>query len=151
MLDSIQHCQLSQGLNIYAWVLMTNHFHTICNCQEGKGLGAIWRYMKSYTAMKLIDAIINNPKESRRESLLHTFEEAGQKGSSNVQFKFWEHENHPVFLETTEAYDNCLQYTHWNPVTAGFVAEPWHWLQSSATDYFTDRKGRLELVILDGL
>ena len=36
VLDSIQHCQLSHGLNIHALVLMTNHFHTICSCREGK-------------------------------------------------------------------------------------------------------------------
>ena len=100
--------------------------------------------------MKLIDAIINNPKESRRDSLLHTFEEAGKKSSSNVQLKFWEHENHPVLLETTEVYDNYLHSTHCNLVTAGFVAEPWHWLQSSATDYFTDKNGLLNIVVLDG-
>jgi len=28
-----------------------------------------------------------------------------------------------------------------NPVTAGFVAEPWHWIYSSARDYHTDKKG----------
>ena len=150
LLDSIKYCQQSQGLIIHAWVLMTNHLHTICSCREGKELGAIWRNMKSFTAMKLIDAIINNPKESRREGLLHTFEQAGQKSSSNIRFKFWEHENHPVLLETTTMYNQRLNYTHYNPVTAGFVAEPWHWLQRSATDYFTDKKGLLDIVVLEG-
>lgn len=150
LLDSIKHCQLSQGLVIHAWVLMTNHLHTICSCKEGKELSAIWRNIKSYTAMKLIDAVINNSKESRRESLLHTFEEAGRKSSSNHKFKFWEHENHPILLETTAMYNQRLNYTHYNPVTAGFVAEPWHWLYSSAIDYFTNQKGLLDIVFLDG-
>ena len=66
--------------------------------------------MKSFTAMKLIDAIINNPKEN----------------SSNKRFKFWDHENHPVLLETTDADNNYLYYTHENTVTAGFVAGLWY-------------------------
>jgi putative transposase len=150
LLDSIRYCQLNQGLVIHAWVLMTNHFHTICSCKEGKELGSIWRNSKSFTAMKLIDAIINNPIESRKEQLLHTFEEAARKSSSNTRFKFWEHENHPVLLESTEMYNERLNYLHWNPVKAGFVAEPWHWLFSSALNYFTDQKGLLDIVVLDG-
>ena len=87
LLDSIRHCQLNQGLTIHAWVLMTNHLHTICSCKEGKELSQIWRNIKSYTAMKLIDSIITNPTESRKEHLLHTFEVAGKKSSSNFRFK----------------------------------------------------------------
>lgn len=150
LLDSIRHCQASQGLVIHAWVLMTNHLHTICSCKEGKDLGQIWRNIKSFTAMKIIDAIINNPKESRKEYLLNTFEKEGKKSSSNFRFKFWEHENHPVLLDTTEKYNQRLHYLHQNPVSAGFVTEPWHWLYSSAADYFTDGKRLLEIVVLDG-
>ena len=81
LLDSIKHCQQSQGLIVHAWVLMTNHLHTICSCRQDKELGAIWRNMKSFPAMKLIDAMINNLKESRRQGLLHTFEKAGQNAA----------------------------------------------------------------------
>jgi len=150
LLDSIRHCQQNQGLKIHAWVLMTNHLHTICSCKEGYDLGLIWRNIKSFTAMKLIDAIINNSKESRKEYLLHTFAAEGKKSSSNFKHKFWEHENHPVLLNSTEMYNQRLNYLHWNPVTAGFVAEPWHWIYSSATDYFSEKKGPLDLIILDG-
>ncbi len=47
-------------------------------------------------------------------------------------------------------YNQRLNYTHWNPVTAGFVAEPWHWIFRSATDYFTGKNGLLDIIILDG-
>jgi len=100
--------------------------------------------------MKLIDVVINNTKESRKEHLLHTFEEAGKRSSSNFRFKFWEHENHPVLLNNTAIYNEKINYLHWNPVTAGFVSEPWHWIYSSATDYFTDKKGLLDIIMLEG-
>ena len=47
-------------------------------------------------------------------------------------------------------YNQRLNYLHWNPVTAGFVEEPWHWLYSSAADYLIEKKGLLEILILDG-
>jgi putative transposase len=148
LLDSIRFCQRNQGLVVHAWVLMTNHLHLICSNPK-HNLAQTLRNMKSFTAMKLIDAIINNPQESRRESLLHTFETEGKRSSSNVKFKFWEHENHPVLLDTATAYNQRLNYLHFNPVKAGFVTEPWHWKYSSAVDYYGGAGGLLELAILD--
>lgn len=43
--------------------------------------------------MKLIDAIIKNPKKSRKEHLLQCFETEGKKSSSNLRYKFGDHEN----------------------------------------------------------
>jgi hypothetical protein len=31
-----------------------------------------------------------------------------------------------------------------------FVSEGWHWIYSSAVDYFTDQKGLLDIILLDG-
>jgi putative transposase len=148
LLDSIRHCQRSQGLVVHAWVLMTNHLHMICSGRENKDLALVLRNIKSFTAMKLIDAIINNTSESRRENMLQVFEMEGKKSSSNFRFKFWEHENHPVLLNTETMYLQRLNYLHYNPVTAGFVTEPWHWKYSSAIDYYTKEKGLLDLVLL---
>ena len=75
---------------------MTNHLHTIYSCKEVQDFGLIWRNIKSFTAMKLLDAIINNSKESRKDYLLHTFATEGKKSSSDFKHKFWGHENHPV-------------------------------------------------------
>ena len=100
--------------------------------------------------MKSINAIINNTKESRKEQLLRIFEDAGKKSSSNFRYQFWQHENHPVLLESTAMYNQRLNYLHWNPVAMGFVNEPWHWILSSAVDYFTEGKGLLDIIILDG-
>lgn len=65
--------------------------------------------------MKLIDAIINNLKEKRKEYLLHTFVNEGNKSTCNFKRKNWEHENNPVLLGSTEMYNMRLNYLHWNP------------------------------------
>jgi hypothetical protein len=48
-------------------------------------------------------------------------------------------------------YNQKLDYIHNNPVTAGFVTEPWHWFYSSASDYYTSKQGLLKLQLLEGL
>jgi putative transposase len=149
VLDSIRFCQQNQGLAVHAWVLMTNHLHMICSFQGKQEPALVLKNMKSFTAVKLIDAIVNNPKESRREYMLGLFESEGRKSSSNFRFKVWQHENHPVLLDKDSIFTQKLNYLHWNPVTAGFVTEPWFWKYSSAIDYLTEDKGLLNLVMLE--
>jgi putative transposase len=128
---------------------MTNHLHLICSFHGKQEPALVLKNMKSFTAMKLIDAVIKNPKESRREYLLNLFEAEGKKSSRNFRFKFWEHENHPIILDSDIVFNQKINYLHWNPVTAGFVTEPWHWKFSSAVDYMTKEKGLLDLVMLE--
>ena len=69
LLDSFRFCQKKQGLQIHAWVLMPNHFHMICSFINNANPGMVIKNIKSFTAMTLIDAIINNPQESRKKCL----------------------------------------------------------------------------------
>lgn len=100
--------------------------------------------------MKIIDAIINNPQESRREWMLDLFEKNGKLKKSNFRFQFWQHENHPILLNAKAMYHQRIDYLHENPERAGFVKEPQEWKHSSAIDYYIQNgKGLLELVRLD--
>jgi putative transposase len=71
VLERIRFCQQNQGLAIHAWVLITNHLHLICSFPGKQEPALVLKNRKSYTAMKLIDAIIKKPKESRREYVLN--------------------------------------------------------------------------------
>jgi len=89
--------------------------HTICSFNAKQEPGMVLKNMKSFTPIKLIDAIINNPKESRREYMLNLFEAEGKKGSSNQRFKFWSRKqsdgkNHPVLLDSDLLYKQKLNY-----------------------------------------
>ena len=59
LLDSFRYCQRNQGLQIYSWVVMTNHFHMICSFVHDNDPGMVIKNIKSFTAMKIIDAVIN--------------------------------------------------------------------------------------------
>jgi putative transposase len=149
LLDSFRFCQKNQGLQIHAWVLMPNHFHMICSFVNGYDPGMVLKNIKSFTAIKMIDAIIKNPQESRKEFMLDVFEKNGKTNKSNYRFQFWQHENHPILLDTNEMFEQRLTYLHENPVRSGFVLLPENWLYSSAADYYTsNQKGLLDLVLL---
>ena len=115
---------------------MTNHFHLVYSCINGNEPGTVLKNIKSFTALKIIDAIIKNPKESRKDWMLSIFEENGRTKKTNYHYQFWQHENHPVLLEDHSMLEQRITYVHENPVCAGFVALPEQWLYSSAVDYY---------------
>lgn len=85
-LDSIRHCQKYQGLQVHAWVLMPNHLHMIYSVAAGKDPALVLKNIKSFTALKIIDAIINNPQESRKGWMLDLFEKNGKATKNNFRF-----------------------------------------------------------------
>lgn len=150
LLNSFRFCQKNQGLQLHAWVLMPNHFHLICSFINNADPGLVLKNIKSFTAMKIIDAVINNPEESRKDWMLDQFEKNGKKMKGNFRFQFWQHENHPILLDTKKKFNDRMNYLHENPERAGFVRQPEDWKHSSAIDYQTENgKGLLELVRLD--
>jgi len=147
LVDSIKHCQNNQGLQVNAWVIMTNHIHMIVSCSGDNDIAMVIKNIKSFTALKIIDAIINNNNESRKDWLIPIFEKYGSINKSNQKYQFWITENHPILLDPyTNMYNERLKYLHENPVRAGFVASPQEWLYSSAIDYYTEKgKGLIEI------
>ncbi len=146
LMDSFRFCQEKQGLQIYGWVLMTNHVHLICSTSDKSGIAMVIKNIKSFTAMKLINAIVNNTKESRKGWMLDIFEKNGLQNKSNQRFQFWQHENHPILLDNDDLrFSQRLQYLHENPVRAGFVDLPQEWKYGSAIDFYTTNKGLLNL------
>src|ERR1700722_16049637 len=59
IVDSLKHCQKEKGLEIYAWVLMSNHLHMIASAANEKEntLSDILRDFKKFTSKKIIENI----------------------------------------------------------------------------------------------
>ena len=55
--------------------------------------------------------------------------------------------NHPEAIYTQNFFDTKLNYIHQNPVRAGIVSSPEHYIYSSATNY-PDNIGLLEMDFL---
>lgn len=144
MLESLRYCIENKGLQLHAWVIMTNHVHLILSSDSEK-IEHLVRDIKKFTSKQMIKAIQENPKESRREWMLNLFAYAGQSNNNNKNFQFWKQDYHPVELNTNEKLSQRLQYLHENPVRSGLVWEAWHYKYSSAIDYYTNEKGLLPI------
>ncbi len=148
LLNSLQYCQKEKGLHIHSWVLMTNHVHFILSAKEGFKLSDILRDFKKHTSSKLIEAINQNPYESRKEWMLSIFKKAGKDNVRNTVYQFWRQDNHPKELTTNDMMDQKLDYIHKNPVKEGIVDEVEAYKYSSARDY-GGIKGLLEIKFLN--
>lgn len=67
--------------------------------------------------------------------------------NANDKFKVWTGDNHPEEIHSEPFLRTKLGYTHENPVRAGLVKEPSHYLYSSASNYETG-KGLIDIDFL---
>ena len=143
VLDSWKHCQKEKDLEIYGWVIMTNHIHMIVGTR-GRPLDKIIGEMKSYTSRMLRKALQNNPRESRKKWIIEMMKNAGIQNGNNKDWQLWQQHNHPLQIFSEAMFHQKLQYIHDNPVVAGFVEFEEDYLYSSARD-FHGKKGLIEL------
>jgi putative transposase len=146
-LESVRYCQREKDLEVYAWCIMTNHVHLIIG-SRGKPLPDIVRDLKSYTSRRLRLSISDNLDESRRDWLIPLLKESSRKPIGVGSFQLWQRHNHPIELSDNFLMDENLEYIHQNPVKAGFVEDPAHWLYSSARDY-EGGQGLLDIFLIE--
>ncbi len=147
VVESLRYCQNEKGLDLHAWVIMSNHIHLIASAKEGFNLSDILRDHKKFTSKKIIEEI-DHPEESRKNWILWLLKSHGQKNPNNKNFQLWQQDNRPIELDTNKMIDQRLEYLHNNPVKAGFVNSPEEYPYSSAIDY-TEEKGLLDIVFID--
>jgi REP element-mobilizing transposase RayT len=145
VVESLQYCQQEKGLTIFAWCLMPSHLHLIARAEIE--ISAIMRDFKKFTSKK-ITKTIQEMNESRKEWLLDKFEFAGRWNPKIENFKFWQDGFHPILIYSEAFARQKLDYVHQNPVSAGLVFEPFYYRYSSATDYYTNEKGLLDITYL---
>ena len=132
-------------VNIYAYVIMTNHIHLLVNC-ENEDLSDIIRDFKKFTSKKIIETI-QNETESRRRWMLNLFSFEASKHSRNTNFQFWIQDNHPEQVYSNKFIKQKIQYIHNNPVRAGIVKNPEEYLYSSACNY-AELESKIDVIIV---
>lgn len=110
LLESLRYCQKEKGLEIFAWVVMTNHCHFIIRARN-ENLSDIIRDFKKFTAKNIYKAIETNPQESRKNWLLQIL-------SYEDKIWFWEEGYHGEEVYSQEFFDSKVSYIHQNPVRA---------------------------------
>lgn len=130
IIDSLRYCINKKGLDVYGFVIMSNHVHIIARSRTGN-LSDTVRDFKKYTANSIL-ALVKTEPESRREWILHRFEwNAGQHQRNSV-YQVWMHGSHAEEITTQPFFQQKLDYIHMNPVVAGWVEREEDYLYSSA-------------------
>lgn len=147
IIESLQFCQKEKGLEIYAYCIMSNHLHMICKAVAEISLPEIMRDFKKFTSKQIIKTIELEP-DSRRDRTLEYFKNACDHLQRNQKYKVWQDGYHAEILYSRKFLLQKLNYIHNNPVKAGIVSTPEHYLFSSARIY-AGLEGELEVVIID--
>lgn len=138
LIDSLKFCQQKKGLQIYSWVIMTNHIHLIIGTNKDN-LSDILRDFKKYTSKQIFNAITKNPSESRKRWLQWLLKKEDQ-------ILFWQEGYHGEEITSLPFYETKERYIHLNPVRAGIVQKEEEYLYSSCSARYGIDKGLLELV-----
>ncbi len=147
LLESLKFCQLNKGMEIFARCIMTNHMHLVFRGSGENKPEDLLGDFKRFTSRKIVQAIIDNPKESRKEWLIQQFTKAAAQSSNVKHHQFWRHDNKPIELWSNKVITEKINYIHKNPVEEGLVFIPEDYVYSSARDY-SGEKGLLDNVIV---
>ena len=147
-IDSLKYCTQNKELLLFSYVIISNHVHLIVRTDSEAGLSAIIRDLKTFTSKKIIKSIIEDPGESRSEWMLRLFKYYAKYNSNNSKYQFWIQKNHPIELVSPKWINQKLDYIHLNPVEAGIVELPEHYLYSSARNY-VGQEGLIDVEIMD--
>ena len=144
IIDSLQYCKKEKDLLLHAYCKMPNHLHLIMSTPNNH-LSDVIGDFKKFTSAKIVKAIEENVKESRRNWMLWIFKKAGENNERNNSYQFWQQDNQPIECSTEEILQTRMNYLHENPVRAGFVWKAEDYRYSSAFDYYTAGKGLVEI------
>ncbi|WP_255491096.1 transposase [Dysgonomonas sp. 520] len=147
IIESLQYCQQNKGLEIYAWVLMSNHLHMIVGINDDNELSNVLRDFKKYTSKKILSILEVDNSESRREWMLNRFKYAALNDKKTKKYHFWQNGNDVQEIYTVDYLRQKLDYIHQNPVVAEFVNRADDYRYSSAIDY-SGNKGLIDVIVI---
>ncbi len=127
ILQSLHHL-MTEGLKVYAYVILENHLHLVLQSPQ---LDRDVARLKSFTAKKIIRYLDDKKVKSILEQL------AFYKKAHKVDraYQFWQEGVHPERIQNERMMRQKIDYIHHNPVKRGYVDQAEHWRYSSARDY----------------
>jgi len=145
IIDSLKYCINEKGLELYSWVIMSNHIHLVAASKKGFDLSDTMRDFKKHTSKQIIAAILSEI-ESKKEWMMNRFEYAGKNDNKIKYYKFWQDGNEAKPIYNFEFLKQKIDYIHNNPVKAEIVEYPEQYKFSSVIDY-AGGKGLLNILL----
>ena len=146
VIDSLRYCQQHKSLEIYGYVIMSNHIHLLLRsgCED---LSGTIRDFKKHTSKAIVEAA-KSSQESRQSWMLRLFAHAAKRQNKEGTYQLWTHENHACLAYSNEFIQEKLSYIHNNPVRAGIVEHPEDYIYSSARSY-AGKESLLDIIHID--
>ena len=148
IVESLEYCIANKGLVINAYVIMSNHIHLVGYTQDGYKLSDTLRDFKSHTSKAVVKSIREDSGESRQEWMLRLFKYYAKYQKNNSTYQLWRKDNRPIELLSPNWINTRIDYIHNNPVKAGYVNSPEHYIYSSAANYI-GQDGLIEVEIIN--
>ena len=140
--ESLFFCSENKGLKIHGYVIMPNHIHAIFSddTNDNQRLHKTISEFRSFTGHKLAGLMDNNCPTS----WLNITRTAAE---SDRERRIWQSGWHAEAVVHQDFFEQKLSYMHNNPVRAGFVALPEHWVHSSARLWLLGERGQVPICL----
>ncbi len=140
ILQSLQFLTEQNKINVYAFVLMDNHFHLIWRIRQGFKRADVQRDFLHFTAKEIL------------KNLKIKDDELVQKIEVNLKdrkYQVWQRNSLSIGLRRKKVYEQKLNYIHNNPVKTGLCVLGEDYKYSSAKYYRLNEKNWDFLINVD--
>jgi putative transposase len=138
IIDTIKFYQLHNNLEVFAFVILPEHFHMVMRCKE---LKKTIQNIKMYSAKLIISEL----RKDNKLEVLNKLSSCKKEYKVNSNYQVWQEGFHPQVILNEKIYAQKINYIHYNPVRRGLVDEITDWKYSSAGFYFNDTESLIEI------
>ena len=124
--NSLSFLVQTKRIEVYAFVIMNNHFHLIWQIQKGNKREDVQRDFLKFTSQQLLNRIKKENSILLKELLVNL---------KDRKYQVWQRNSLSIELRSEQVYQQKLNYIHNNPVKAGLCELPEEYKYSSAKFY----------------
>ncbi|HLP39180.1 transposase [Lacibacter sp.] len=131
IIDSLEWLANAGKLDVFAFVIMPNHFHVIWRTNDINGKETVQGSFLKYTAHQFRRKLLNDNPSSLAEYAVR---------ASNKEYEFWQRDPVAIYLYSPPVAWQKLEYIHLNPLGEhwNLVTDPCEYYYSSASFYEKD-------------
>ena len=126
LIDSLRFLTKNKRVQIFSYVLMSSHIHTIWQIQSGHTREEVQRDFLKFTAQRIKDDLAKN-----HPAVMKQFE----VNAKDRNYQFWKRNSVSIELHSERMFLQKMDYIHNNPVKAGLCNLPEEYKYSSALFY----------------
>jgi putative transposase len=141
VINSLRFLTHSDRIRVYAFVIMSNHFHLIWQTLGDHKREDVQRDFLKFTGQQTLKILRNENSEALKNLLVQ---------AKDRKYQVWERNSLSIPLWSPEIFWQKIHYIHYNPVKAGLCAFPEDYKYSSARYYLKNERDWDFLVHYEG-